>query len=418
MRQTKLASLLCLLAVLPAWADNWPAWRGASYRGTSDEKDLPTTWSTKDNIRWKTALPGPGNSTPIIWGDRVFLTQAIDGGKKRAVIALDRKDGKKLWQQEVPCKTDETTHPQNPPCSSSPVTDGKAVYADFASGGVVAFDFDGKELWHRDLGPVLHKWGNGSSPILYKDMVIVWHGPGEPSYLTALKKSNGETVWKTEEKAINSPIFGSWSTPVIVQAGDREELIFPLPGDKIGGEGEFKGYDPATGKELWRCAGLGTEIYAMPVVSTKGDLIVGISGHNGPTMAVRPGGKGDVTRTHQVWRQAGKNPQRIGSGILHDGHLYLADADGFAECLDAATGKNVWKERLGGKLWGSMLLAEGRLYASNLEGQTFVLDASPKFKQIAKNDVGEPTYAALAASGGELYLRTHKHLYCIGAARP
>jgi outer membrane protein assembly factor BamB len=125
-----------------------------------------------------------------------------------------------------------------------------------------------------DLGKVLHKWGNGSSPILYQDSVIVWHGPGEPSFLIALNKRTGETVWKKEETAINSPIFGSWSTPVVVRSGDRDELIFPLPGAKIGGDGEFKGYDPATGKELWRCAGLGNEVYAMPVVSAKGDLVV------------------------------------------------------------------------------------------------------------------------------------------------
>jgi outer membrane protein assembly factor BamB len=142
-----------------------------------------------------------------------------------------------------------------------------------------------------------------------------------------------------------------------------------------------------------------------------------LSGHNGPTLAVRPGGKGDVTKTHQVWRSAGKNPQRIGSGVLHEGHLYLANADGFAECLEAESGKVVWKERLAGRLWGSLLLGDGRLYVGNLEGQTFVLDASPKFKVLAKSDLGETTYSAIAPSNGELFLRTYKHLYCIGPTR-
>lgn len=417
MRHTPSLFLLFVVLTGLARAENWPAWRGSSSRGTSDERDLPTTWSATQNIRWKTALPGPGNSTPIVWGDRVFLTQALEGGKRRAVLALDRKSGKKLWQEELPCATAETSHPQNPPCSGSPATDGTAVYAHLASAGVVAYDLEGKKLWHRDLGAVLHKWGNGSSPILYKDLLIVWHGPGEPSFLTALNKRTGETVWKQEERAINSPIFGSWSTPVVIRSGDRDELVFPLPGDKIGGEGEFKAYDPATGKELWRCAGLGNEIYAMPVVSAKSDLIVGISGHNGPTLAVKPGGTGDVTKTHRVWRNESKNPQRVGSGVLHEGHLYLADADGFAECIEAGTGKGVWKERLGGKLWGSLLLAEGRLYVSNLEGKTFVLDASPKFKLLATNDLGETLYAAPAAANGELFLRTYQHLYCIGSGR-
>lgn len=409
-----LAGLVLLLGTLTVRADNWPAWRGPHANGVCDERNLPLTWSATHNVRWKVALPEPGNSTPIIWGNHVFLTQALDGGKRRALIAFDRRDGKKLWQGELPCPVEETTHRQNPPCSSSPVTDGETVYAYFASSGVVAYDFHSKKLWHRDLGPVLHKWGNGGSPILYQNLLILLHGPGEPTFLIALDKRTGQTVWKKEETAINSPIFGSWSTPIVLRVGQRDELIVPLPGDRIGGEGEFKAYDPATGKERWRCQGLGTEIYAMPLVSTASDLIVGISGHNGPLLAVRPGGSGDVTASHRVWRQAGKNPQRVGSGILHDGRLYLADAPGFVECLDARTGEVLWKERLEGNLWGSMLLGDGKLYVTNLEGTTFVIAAGPKFQVLAKNEIPEATYAAPAVSGGELFLRTYKHLYCIG----
>src|SRR5262249_50050847 len=150
----------------------------------------------------------------------------------------------------------ETTHRQNPPCSASPVTDGSAVYAHFASAGVVAYDFKGQKRWHRDLGPVLHKWGNGASPVLYKDLLIVFHGPGEPAFLTALDKRTGRTVWKQEQTAINSPVFGSWSTPLMLRVGGRDELILPLPGDRVGGDGEFRAYDPATGAEQWRCRGL------------------------------------------------------------------------------------------------------------------------------------------------------------------
>ena len=412
--QPKRAFLLTLLLTSTAWADNWPAWRGPNGTGVSTERDLPLSWGPEQNVRWKVPLPEAGNSTPIVWGDRVFLTQALDGGKRRALLAFHRADGKKLWQQEVACKTQETTHKDNPPCSASPVTDGSAVYAHFASGGVLSCNMHGKKLWHRDLGPVLHRWGNGSSPILYKDLLIVFQGPGEPTFLTALDKTTGKTVWKTEEKAINSPIFGSWSTPVVVRAGQRDELIMPLPGERVGGDGAFKGYDPATGKELWSCKGLGTEIYAMPVVSPAQDLIVGISGHNGPLMAVRPGGDGDVTATHRAWRQAGKNPQRIGSGVIHDCRLYLADAPGFVECLDAKNGEVIWKERIAGNVWGSMLLSDRKLYVTNLEGETFVLATGPKFRVLARNDIKEPTYAALAVSNGELFLRTYKHLYCIG----
>ncbi len=421
MHYPRLFLLGFLFVTAPAWADNWPAWRGPNGTGISDERNLPIRWSATENIRWKAALPEPGNSTPVIWGDRVFLTQSLDKGKRRALIAFDRANGKPLWQQELPCQVAETSHPQNPPCSGSPVTDGSAVYVHFASAGVAAYDFAGKRLWHRDLGPVLHRWGNGSSPVLYKDLLIVYQGPGEPTFLTALNKRTGETVWKVQEPGINSPIFGSWSTPLVIRVGDRDEMILPLPGDKIKGEGEVKAYDPATGKELWRCKGLcggpGTEIYAMPVVSAKADLIVCISGHQGATMAVRPGGTGDVTGTHRVWRTLDKMPQRIGTGVLHEGRLYLADAPGFVECLDARTGEVIWKERVGGNLWGSLLLADGKLYVSNLEGQTFVIAAGPKYQLLATNEIPEPTYAALAASNGELFLRTHKHLYCIGQSR-
>ena len=409
------ASFLSLL-LLSAYvgADNWPAWRGPNGNGVSAERDLPLTWGPEQNVRWKVPLPEACNSTPIIWGEHIFFTQGLDGGKRRALIALQRDDGKNRWQQELACDAVETSHKQNPPCSASPVTDGTAVYAYFASAGVAAYDFAGKKLWHRDLGPIQSRWGNGSSPVLYKDLLIVFHGPGEPAtFLIALDKRTGKTIWKQDETAINSPVFGSWSTPIVIRVGDRDELIMPLPGERVGGDGLFKAYDPSTGKELWTCKGLGNEIYAMPTVSPGNDLIVGISGHNGPLLAVRPGGTGDVTASHRVWRMAGKNPQRVGSGVFHGGRLFISDAPGFVECIDPKTGEPHWKERLDGNLWGSMLLADNRLYVTNLEGETFVLAAGPKYRLLARNALREPIYAAPAVSNGEIFLRTHKHLYCI-----
>ncbi|MBI2808925.1 MAG: PQQ-binding-like beta-propeller repeat protein [Planctomycetes bacterium] len=410
----------CMLSALVALflnctllhADNWPAWRGPSGDGVSTERKLPLNWSATQNVRWKVALPEPCNSTPIVWGRHIFVTQGLDGGKRRALIALDRADGKKLWQKELPCDFLETSHRDNPPCSASPVTDGEAVYAWFASAGVVAYDFKGKQLWHRDLGPIKSRWGNGSSPILYKDSLIVFHGPGAPkSFLTALDKRTGKTLWTSQETAIDSPIFGCWSTPILARVSGREELILPLPGDRIKGDGYFKAYDPDTGKVLWTCEGLGNEIYAMPTINAKRDLVVAISGHNGPLLAVKPGGAGVVA---PAWRQAGKNPQRVGSGVFHQGHFFLANATPpTIECLDAASGKTIFKERLEGNLWGSLLLADGRLYVSSLEGETFVLAAGPKFQLLARNKLGERLYAAPAVSNGEIFLRTHQNLYCI-----
>lgn len=411
MNRVLVASVLFFLCADLSTADNWPAWRGPDGNGVSHERNLPIQWSATQNVRWKIPLPGPCNSTPIIWGDRIFLTQGFDDGKRRALIALDRKDGKKLWQKELPCTVVETTHKQNPHCSASPVTDGQNVYAWFASAGVAAYDFTGKQLWHRDLGPIVSRWGNGSSPILYKDLLILFHGPGEPkTFLTALDKRTGKTVWQSDETSLNSPVFGCWSTPIVARAGNRDELILPLPGDKVGGTGYFKSYDPLTGKSLWTCKGLGTEIYAMPALNETGDLVIGICGHNGPLLAVKPGGNGEITPT---WRHATKNPQRVGSGVFHQGRFYLADAPGFVECIDPKNGEPLWKERLDGTLWGSMLVADGKLYVSSLEGETYVLEAGPKYKLLSRNKIGEPIYAAPAVSEGEIFLRTYQNLYCI-----
>jgi outer membrane protein assembly factor BamB len=245
-------------------------------------------------------------------------------------------------------------------------------------------------------------------------LVIVFHGPGTPSILYGLDKDTGKTVWTSKETAINSPVFGTWSTPLIVKTNSRDELIMPLPGGKIGGPGWFKGYEPATGKTLWQIDGLGNEVYAMPIMGASGKIIVGISGHNGPTMAIRPGGSGDSSESHMLWRTKSKNPQRVGSGVIHGKNLFLADATGILQCLNAETGDLVFRERLGGNLWGSILLAGDRLYVSNLEGDTYVVRAASEFELIAKNSVGEATYAAIAPAHGKLFLRTHKQLYCIG----
>ncbi|MDG1897695.1 MAG: PQQ-binding-like beta-propeller repeat protein [Fuerstiella sp.] len=409
-----LAVLMMATFCAHASAGNWPAWRGPDATGISSDTGLAVHWGATKNIRWKVPLAEPCNSTPIVWGNQVFMTQGLDGGKRRALMALNRLTGEVLWQQEVQCSVEETTHRQNPSCSASPVTDGNVVYANFTSGGVLACRLDGKPLWRRDLGAVLSRWGNGGSPVIHGNLLIVFHGPGQPSILYGLDRRTGKTVWTSQEMAINSRVFGSWSTPVIVKVGSRQEMIMPLPGGEIGGPGWFKGYDPASGKTLWQVDGLGNEVYAMPIVGDGGRIVVGVSGHNGPTMAVRPGGNGNATKTHRLWTTDSRNPQRVGSGIIHNGHLFLADANGVLQCLQADSGELIYRERLAGNLWGSVLLADGRLYVSNLEGDTFVVKAAAEFELIAKNSVGEPTYAALAAAHGDLFLRTHQHLYCIG----
>lgn len=397
----------CLLAIScnrPAVADNWPAWRGASGTGVADESNLPTKFSPTENVTWKTPLPSPGNSTPIVWQDRVFVTCPIDGGRTRSLICFDRATGKQQWQHDVAFPDKETAHNDNPFCSGSPTTDGQLVYASFGSAGVVACDLSGDVVWTRDLGRLAHVFGPATTPVLYRNLLLIHRGPGEPTHIVALDKRTGKTVWDTAETGINDKLYGSWSTPVIYRAGDHDEFALSMPG-------KLKGFDPLTGKELWSCDGLGPSNY--PDTAIGDGVLIGVSGFRKSMMAVRMGGRGDITKTHRLWHVE-MTQQRIGSGVVRDGHLYVSNATGICECILIETGKTVWKERLGGNLWGSILLAGDRLYVSNTQGEVFVLAASPEFTLIAQNPMNEHIKAAIAPSDGQLFIRTYENLYCIG----
>jgi outer membrane protein assembly factor BamB len=393
-------------------ADSWPAWRGPHGDGHSADKTPPLKWSRTENVRWKVPLPGPGNSSPIVWKDRVFLTQALDKGRRRAVLCLNRADGKLLWQRETPYTKTESTHETNPYCSASPVTDGERVLASLGSAGLVCYDFAGKELWRKDVGKLEHIWGNASSPILYGDLAILWCGPGERQFLLAVKKTTGETVWKHNEPGGKSGAvgpkewLGSWCTPIIVQVGEREELI-------LGVAKKVKGFDPKTGKELWWCGGLGDLVYASPVCSPDG-IVVAVSGYYGPALAVRAGGKGNVTNTHRLWHHKQRQPQRIGSPVLVGRHAYLFNESGLAQCFDLKSGEDLWKkERINGTTWSSPVYASGRLYINTMNGETLVLSASPKYELLAHNKLGERVLSSLAVAGDEIFIRTYEHLWCI-----
>jgi outer membrane protein assembly factor BamB len=387
-----------------AAAENWPAWRGPLGNGICHEKQLPTRFGPTENVTWKAPLPQACNSTPIVWDERVFVTCPRDGGKIRSLMCFDRRSGKELWRHEVAFPQAETMHRDNTFCAGSPTTDGKLVYASFDSAGVVACDFAGKVVWSRDLGRLEHVFGPAATPVLYQNLLVIHRGPGEPTHIIALNKLTGETVWDIPEVGKNHQLYGSWSTPVFYRSGDHDEFALSMPG-------ELKGYDALTGKELWRCDGLGPSNY--PDTAVGDGVLIGVSGFSKSMMAVRLGGRGNITDSHRLWHVA-ETPQRIGSGVVLDGHLYVANAPGLAECIEVATGKTVWKERLGGDLWGSMLLAGDRLYVSNTQGKIFVLAASPKFQRIAENDMGEHTKAALAPSDDQLFIRTYENLYCVG----
>lgn len=559
----------------------------------SSEKNFPMKWSTNENVRWRVALPERGNSSPIVWEDRVFVTQAVSGDNRRTIMCFDRANGKLLWQSGVIYAEREQTQRDNPYCSATPVTDGERVIASFGSAGLFCCDMQGKELWRRELGKMSHMFGNASSPILHGDLCFFYFGPDEKSRLLALNKRTGEIVWEVQPPkvdpseqpqmrggfagggggrgggafglgtSVGPPIFaqadkdknskvtleeftgvadlwfdkldpektgkltqdqfaekfydavprpedgpggggpgggrrsrttapaffgaadadkdgsltraelkttfdkwfvqwdtnktgsiteerlaqglnaslprpafagggqggpggeggaarggdrgggggpgGSWSTPVILKTAGRTELIVNFPS-------RVAAYDPQTGKELWISKGVGPTIYTSPITTDNLLLATSSGPGGGSAVALKPGGNGDVTDSQRVWRLE-RAKSAIGSGVIHDGHIYTIAQDGMAQCLEATTGKIIWEERLKGPgartgSWSSLLLADGKIYAPNQSGDVFVFRASPKYELLATNSVGENTNASLAASDGELFLRTEKSLWC------
>jgi outer membrane protein assembly factor BamB len=315
--------------------------------------------------------------------------------------------------------TPERTHRTNPYCSASPVTDGKVVIAAFGSAGVAAYDLAGKALWHRDFGPIDHEWGNSTSPVLHGELCYHYHGPGKGAFLVALEKATGKTVWQWKEpdwapgvrtdgfQGQGEGVIGSFSTPILVEAKGRLELVmsFPL---------EMKAFDPATGKVLWTSAGLNPLVYTSPMVDK--DIVVALGGYHGNSIAVRAGGEGDVTATHRLWQKVRHNGG-IGTGVIRDGLYYYHDSGGVVYCLEIETGETLWKERLPGvgKSWGSFVMADDLIYTLGQTGETVVFKANrERLEVVSQADVGEPTNSSLAPDNDQFFIRTHKALWCVG----
>ena len=403
-----------------AGAADWPAWRGPRGDGSTVEKAFPLRWSRTENVRWRVDLPDRGNSSPIVVGGKVILTQAIERENRRFLVAYDRKDGKRLWELGTTYTAKEETHEDNPYAAASPVSDGRRVVAYLGSAGILACDLEGRELWRRDLGLQNHEWGYSSSPVILGTRVYVYHGPGEHSRLVALELESGHVVW---EKVLPEPvptertdgfkgrapgIVGSFATPLIVSSPGPESVVLSLPGSVVA----FQAVD---GKELWRSHGLNPLVYASPFQAD--DMVISMGGFFGSSLAVRLGGSGDVTDSRRVWREERSRKNRLGSAVRKEDTLYLVNMDGFFECLDLATGKQLWEERLNGPgandaSWSSVTLAGDRIYTVNRSGDTIVLKASRQFEVLAINSVGEPTNSSLALSDGEVFLRTWKGLWC------
>lgn len=415
--KTSMAAVLLLVATgSTALADNWPAWRGPTGQGFCEEKGILVTWSDKENVKWKIPLEHQGNSTPVIWGDKIFLTQANTDGQQRSLLCLNRADGKLLWQRNVEYAEKERNWNPNWYANASPATDGKHVVVSFASAGMYCYDFEGNELWKRtDLGGVWeHAFGSGASPVLYGDRAILWVGPNEKgrNYLLAVNKASGETVWEKDQS------YGSWSTPLITKVNGQDQMLLGYskdvknaPPDKTG---FLYGFDPKDGEELWRCQGLSSYVYTSPLFGN--GVAVQMSGYGGSAIGVKLGGSGDIT-ADRLWEHP-RNTQRVGSGMVVGDHVYIVDENGVPKCYELQSGEEVWKVEKrpgGGTTWGSMVHADSRLYVLMRDGSTLVFAASPKYELLATNSLGrgEETNSSPAISNGEIFIRTFKHLWCI-----
>jgi outer membrane protein assembly factor BamB len=400
-RKTTTAADVGIVLPSPGAERQWPRFRGPSGQGDTDQTGLPTEWD-KDgrNIVWRTKVPCLGHSSPIVWGDHIFLTSADPKGTERFVHCFSRQTGKLRWTRQAPVRPPEPVWPKNGFASSTPVTDGERVIAFLGTCGLVCYDIEGKLQWHHELS-IKTTHGTGSSPLLYKDLVILAQDQNQTdSIFLALDKATGKKVW--EGKRARGM---TWTTPIVVRVGDRDELI-------LAGAETVRGYDPASGKELWSLKGPTQEV--VPAIVVGKELIYSASGRNGPTLALRPGGTGDVTATHLAWRAVRGGPH-VPTPAYCKGRLYTANDTGIFSCLDAVTGKLIYQERISDRFAASPIVAGNVLYFPSETGITYVIRAGDTLEVIAENDLGSPILASPAVVDGQIYLRTESELVCIGS---
>jgi outer membrane protein assembly factor BamB len=397
---------------------DWPQFRGP-HGGSSTEKGLPTTWSAASNIRWKTPLAGFGASSPIVVGNRIILNSYSGYGESQTepgeqanlelhVSCYARDTGEQLWDYEFAAREPEENYQQfvalHGYASGTPASDGQAVYSFFGKSGVVAVDLEGRELWRADVGDKTHPFGTSNSPLLYKNLVII-NASVESGSLVALDKRTGAEVWRALD------IDDAWNTPCLVTLADgRQEAALSV-------HGKMLGFDPASGEKLWTCDTI--DDYICPSVIAHGDVLYAVGARKGTAVAVRAGGRGDVTETHRLWKlNKGSN---VSSPVYHNGYLYWAqESRGFVYCADAQTGKLVYEQRLqpaSDRIYASPLAADGKLYYVSRERGTYVLALRPEFQLLAHNVIADDSSvfnASPVPTRGELLLRSDKFLYCLG----
>jgi outer membrane protein assembly factor BamB len=395
------AATIEMVHPVAAAARQWYRWRGPTGQGNVSQAAPLLRWSPTENVVWKTRIPDQGNSSPVIWENHIFLTSATPNGRSRSVLCVSRADGRVVWQRSVPvAKIERMIRDKNGYASATPVTDGKRVWSFLGNAGIVCLDFEGNLLWRTDLGSFDGTWGPGASPVLYDRLVILVQDQSEPSSLAvALDKNTGKIKWRrTREAAMG------WCTPVVLRINGRDELIFTSNRRLIG-------CDPRTGDELWFCGGPTHE--PIPSIVTGAGMIFCSSGRNGPTLAVRPGGSGDIGETHLVWSAIRGGPH-VPSPVYVAGFIYLVSDRGILSCLDAETGRTVYQKRLDGVYSASPIATPEYVYFTNEAGETRIVPVGREFNVFAANPLNEPVLASLAVHDGRIFARSANHLWCLG----
>jgi outer membrane protein assembly factor BamB len=398
-------TLLIVNTILVTQAQNWPNWRGPNGDGTSGETNLPTRWDSVMNVVWKSPVPGIGYSSPIIWGDKLFITTALPETQEKMLLCYDGKSGRLLWQKTVLKSAFENKHSDNSYASGTPATDGSLIYLSFLDGEdavVAAYDFTGKQIWLQRPGKFSSPHGYSCSPALFEDKVIINGNSQGDSFLAALSKTDGEIIWKIP---LENPAH-SFSTPIFREMAGKMQMIYL-------GNKEVASYNPDDGSKYWYVWGPSEDFTASPVYNEKSGLVlISSAWPQRYLLAIKPDGAGDVTESHVVWRTR-EGAYYVPSPVCTDDYLFTTMTNGKVYCIEIATGKILWVEDMG-RQYASAVLADGLVYMPNDEGLITVIKPGPTFHAIARNPIGERMNASPAISNGKIYLRGYKHLFCIG----
>jgi outer membrane protein assembly factor BamB len=411
------AVLLALLVVAPGFAEDWPGWRGPRGDGSSREKGIPLKFGPEKHVRWSADIAGTGYSSPVVVGDRIFLTTCIETeGEEdadRLLICLDRRTGKETWRRVVVKAPLEGKHTLNSYASATPATDGERVYVSFLDKSamqVVCYSVDGKKLWQESPGKLLSVHGFCSSPILHGDLVILNGDQDAKAYLVALDKKTGKEKWRADRPKRTR----SYCTPILIPDPlhkGKTQLV--LSGSRC-----VTGYDADTGKLSWIHDGP-TEQYVASLVYHQGILFLTTGFPEYHLMGIRPDGEGQIKGTeHVAWHIPHKDNGPRGAAYVpspcaHDGHFFVISDAGFLGCIEAKTGKRVYLKKLGRRHSASPILVEGNLFVPDDDGKVWVVKAGPKFEVVETNDMKDPIFASPATATGELFLRTTRKLYCL-----